>query len=75
MKEGRLSYNPETGRYGFLVSDLWERTGLHCGECLQVMIDGEWVETRMEMGGQPADWYLVGTSYSGAGIEYIRARM
>lgn len=31
--EGRLGYNSENGRYGLLVSDLWEHTGFHCGEC------------------------------------------
>ena len=29
--EGRLGYNSENGRYGLLVSDLWEHTGFHCG--------------------------------------------
>lgn len=33
--EGRLGYNSENGRYGLLVSDLWEHTGFHCGECLE----------------------------------------
>ena len=31
--------------------------GLHCGECLDVLIDGEWVPTRIEMG---EGWFLVG---------------
>lgn len=31
--------------------------GLHCGETLDVKINGRWVSTRIEMGN---DWYLVG---------------
>ena len=47
--EGRLGYNSENGRYGLLVSDLWEHTGFHCGECLEVTVDDKWVKTRIEM--------------------------
>ncbi len=24
--------------------------GFHCGECMDVLIDGEWIPTRIEMG-------------------------
>ena len=61
------------GRYGLLSSDLWIDTGFHCGEYLEVLLDDEWVQTRMEM--NPArEWYLVGTPYCGD-LEYIRARI
>lgn len=70
---GRLGYNGENERYGLLVSDLWEDTGFHCGECLEVMVDGEWVQTRMEM-STDRKWYLVGTPYCGD-LEYVRARI
>ena len=60
MREGRLGYNSYNKRYGLLSSDLWIDTGFHCGECLEVLLDDEWVQTRMEM--NPArEWYLVGT--------------
>ena len=60
MREGRLGYNSSNDRYG-------------CGECLEVLIDDQWVQTRMEM--NPArEWYLVGTPYCGD-LEYIRARI
>ena len=73
MKEGRLGYNSYNKRYGLLSSDLWIDTGFHCGECLEVLLDDEWVQTRMEM--NPArEWYLVGTPYCGD-LEYIRARI
>ena len=71
MREGRLGYNSYNKRYGLLSSDLWIDTGFHCGECLEVLLDDEWVQTRMEM--NPArEWYLVGTPYCGD-LEYIRA--
>lgn len=75
--EGRLGYNDKNDRYGILVSDLWEHDGFRCGEPLEVMVDGEWVQTRMEMvwekGGN--EWYLVGTPYRGNDLEYVRARI
>ena len=43
MREGRLGYNSSNGRYGILSSDLWIDTGLHCGECLEVLVDDKWV--------------------------------
>ena len=49
MKQGRLGYNNSNGRYGLLSSDLWIDTGFHCGEGLEVLVDDEWVQTRMEM--------------------------
>lgn len=73
MREGRLGYNNSNGRYGILSSDLWLDTGLHCGECLQVLMDGKWMQTRMEMDADQ-NWYLVGTPYHGD-LEYIQARI
>ena len=73
MREGRLGYNSNNGRYGLLSSDLWIDTGFHCGEGLEVLVDDQWVKTRMEM--NPArEWYLVGTPYCGD-LEYVRARI
>lgn len=46
MREGRLGYNNNNGRYGLLSSDLWIDTGFHCGEGLEVMVDDQWVKTR-----------------------------
>ena len=71
--EGRLGYNSENGRYGLLVSDLWEHIGFHCGECLEVKVDDKWVRTRMEM-DIDRNWYLVDTPYTGD-LEYVRARI
>lgn len=33
--------------------------GLHCGECFDVLIDDNWMPTRIEYND---DWYLVGIS-------------
>ena len=44
MREGRLGYNSYNKRYGLLSSDLWIDTGLHCGECLEVLVDDQWVK-------------------------------
>ena len=76
MIEGRLGYNGINQRYGLLVSDLWERTGFHCGEGLEVKVDGKWVQTRMEMSWDEngGSWYLVDTPYHGD-LEYVRARI
>ena len=49
MREGRLGYNSYNKRYGLLSSDLWIDPGFHCGECLEVLVDNQWVKTRMEM--------------------------
>lgn len=75
--EGRLGYNDYNSRYGLLVSDLWEHSGFHCGEWLQVKINGEWVGTSFEMAWENGKdiWYLVGTNLRGTDIEYTRARI
>lgn len=75
--EGRLGYNDYNSRYGLLVSDLWEHSGFHCGEWLQVKINGEWVDTSFEMAWENDKdiWYLVGTNLRGTDIEYTRARI
>ena len=61
MREGRLGYNSYNKRYGLLSSDLWIDPGFHCRECLEVLVDDQWVKTRMEM-NLAREWYLVGTT-------------
>lgn len=75
--EGRLGYNDTNDRYGLLVSDLQENSGFHCGECLQVMVDGEWKDTSFEMSWKNGhgEWYLTDTELRGTDIEYTRARI
>lgn len=76
MTIGRLGYNYENGRYGLLVSDLWANDGFHCGKTVEVLIDGKWIPTRMEMAWSENgnEWYLVGTPYKGD-LEYVKARI
>ena len=69
MREGRLGYNSYNKRYGLLSSDLWIDPGFHCGECLEVLVDNQWVKTRMEM-NLAREWYLVGTPYCGDPVSY-----
>ena len=73
MVKGRLGFNENNGRYGLLVSDLWEVDGLHCGDLLDVLIDDKWITTRIEMTSDQ-QWYLVDTPYMG-NLEYIIARL
>ena len=74
MKQGRLGYNPENDRYGLLISDLWEHDGFHCGETMEVLVDDQWVPTRIEYDHGGDGWYLVGTPYRG-NLEYVKARI
>ena len=57
MKIGTLVPQRDTGRMDIRVSPNNYYGGLHCGETLDVKINGRWVSTRIEMGN---DWYLVG---------------
>lgn len=71
--EGRLGYNSMNDRYGLLVKGQWEYTGFHCGEGLEVRVDGKWIETRMEM-DMERNWYLAGTPFR-CNLENITARI
>lgn len=56
-KIGALFYDKEVGRMNIRFGLDEYYGGLHCGDCLDVLLEGEWVSTRIEMGD---DWYLVG---------------
>ena len=68
---GILGYNSSNDRYGILAMDLWVDDGLHCGECLEVYVDDEWVQDRLEMGDT---WYLVNSKLKGNDLEGLRVR-
>lgn len=57
MKIGTLVPQRDTGRMDIRFSPNNYCGGLHCGETLDVKINGRWVSTRIERGN---DWYLVG---------------
>lgn len=72
-KTGKLSYNYENERYGILDRmDLWLDSGLHCGECFEVFINGEWVADRIEL--SKGEWYLVYSKLCGDELEGIKVR-
>lgn len=56
-KQGALVYDHNTGRYNirFDLNDYYG--GLHCGECLDIKVQGKWIATRIEYGN---GWYLIG---------------
>lgn len=64
MREGRLGYIVQTKRYGLLMGDLYVNQGFHCGQRMEVLEDGEWKETCLEMTPHQ-EWYLLNTSYKG----------
>ena len=57
MKQGTLIYNEEQDcidiRFG--LDDYYG--GLHCGETIDALVDGQWVPTRIE---KDRNWYLIG---------------
>lgn len=57
MRQGALVKDVESGRMDIRFGLNEYYGGLHCGDTLDVLIDGEWIPTRIEMAD---DWYLVG---------------
>lgn len=56
-QQGNLVYNSESERMDVRFGPEDYYGGLHCGETMEVLINGEWTPTRIEMDD---DWYLVG---------------
>ena len=57
IKQGTIFYDRTTKRYDVHFDTGGKYGGLHCGDTLDVLINGKWVPARIEMA---ADWYLVG---------------
>lgn len=57
MRQGTMVHDTESGRMDVRFGLEEYYGGLHCGECMDVLIDGEWKSTRIELDD---DWYLVG---------------
>ena len=76
MLEGILVYNVKNDRYGLMVNGTWKKEGFHCGERLEVLCDGEWIRTRMEMDwtSKGCFWYLVDTEFYGK-LDMLIARI
>ena len=45
--------------------------GFHCGDCIEVLLGTEWIQTRVEYSD---DWYLVGLYRSGEIPEGLQIR-
>lgn len=58
-KIGALVYDEVTGRMDIRFSLEEFYGGLHCGTGLDVLLNDEWVPTRIEM-NMERQWYLVG---------------
>lgn len=60
MKQGKLFYDKDCGRYNFNYKEdgiEMDYEGIHCGEVFEFNLNGVWVPARVEMND---DWYLVG---------------
>lgn len=71
----KLGYNYENDRYGILEHDLWIDSGLYCGESVQVKINGEWIQDRIEYDHKINNWYLVNTRLIGEQLEYLEVKI
>lgn len=71
----RLGYNEENDRYGILSGDLWVDKGLHCGECIEVRINNEWIKDRIEYDHKINNWYLVNSKLIGEELEFIEVKI
>lgn len=56
-KRGALIYDATIDRMDIHFGLNHYYGGLHCGECLEVLVNGQWLPTSIEKG---KDWYLVG---------------
>lgn len=56
---GSLIYDEGSGRMDIRFGLEEYHGGLHCGDGMEVMLDGKWVPTRIEMNIN-SKWYLVG---------------
>lgn len=71
----RLGYNLENDRYGILEHDLWVNEGLHCGECMEVLINDKWIQDRIEYDQKIKKWYLVESGLIGEELEYLKVKI
>lgn len=71
----RLGYNPDNNRYGILEHDLWVNEGLHCGNVIEVKIDGKWIKDRIEYDHRINNWYLVKSGLIGEQLEFIKVKI
>ncbi len=64
---GTLHYDYQEDRYIIAFDDSTKiPLSLHCGDCLDALINGRWKETRMESTSER--WYLVGVKAKPEGL-------
>ena len=66
-KQGVLIYDDVIDRMDIRFGPLDYYGGLHCGERLEVLLDGEWIPTRIELG---EFWYWIGFTQMLTGITW-----
>lgn len=71
---GTLRYNCENDRFGILNMDLWINDGLHCGECLEVLINNRWHKDRLEM-NRKGNWCLIKSGLEGNELEGLQVKL
>ena len=59
MRQGTLVPDYRTGRMDIRFSPAEYYGGLHCGETMEILMNGQWEPTRIEMDFE-REWYLVG---------------
>lgn len=57
MKIGTTVYDTNQDRIDIRFTNGETYGGIHCGECLDILLNGEWISTRIEM---EQKWFLVG---------------
>ena len=62
MRCGTLTFDPATERLDVLFNNGTSLGGLHCGDSIDVCVDGKYMMTRTEYND---DWYLCGLFESG----------
>lgn len=62
-----LWFNRHSDRY------VLEGQELHCGDCFQVRINGNWIDVRIELAGKD-HWFLVGLDNTSVTLNGLEAR-
>ena len=70
-KCGRLFYDESLERYDINFEDGSLYGGLHCGEVIEGLIDGEWKHLRIEIDGS-GSWYFIGLESRYSRPEFVR---
>ena len=70
-KQGVLIYDDVIGRMDIRFGPLDYYGGLHCGERLEVLLDGEWIPTRIELAFSAWEADVLPLNYTREGLRII----